>query len=267
MKHFVARPEDGCAWITGASSGIGRELALDLARSGWCVAVTARSAEALRDLCNICGDLPGEIHAFPGDVTDTGLMADHCAAIMEQFGPPALLIANAGIYLPQDGLNGRVEAYRESFDVNLMGTVNVLLPVIQVMKARGKGQIAIVSSVAGYRGLPTSAAYGATKAGLINLAEALKFDLDRAGIRLQVINPGFVDTPATRSNPFAMPHLVSVKEAVRQIRTGLAHPDKFEIAFPGRFVRRLKLLRMLPYRLYFPLVARATGWSGKEVGD
>ena len=265
-EQYVAHPNDGCAWVTGASSGIGKELALDLARSGWNVAVTARSEQALQELSCQASSLSGSIQAFPADVSDTDMMARRCSEIADAFGSISLLVANAGVYLPQDGLAADTEAFRKSFDINLMGTVNTVLPAIQAMKKAGRGQIVVVSSVAGYRGLPTSSAYGPTKAALINFAESLKFDLDRAGIRIQVINPGFVDTPATKSNPFPMPHLMTVEEAVRDIRKGLKHHNRFEIAFPGTFVRQLKLLRMLPYGLYFPLVARATGWNKKQAG-
>lgn len=264
QKQFVAQPSDGAAWVTGASSGIGHALALDLAKDGWQVVVTARSEKALHELSCKAKELPGEVIALPGDVSDTALMQDHCDTIQREFGGIALLVANAGIYLPQDGLEADIEVFRKSIDVNLMGTVNVVLPAIQAMKARGLGQIAVVSSVAGYRGLPTSAAYGATKAALINMTESLKFDLDRAGLRIQLINPGFVDTPATRSNPFPMPHLITTEEAAREIVNGLKHPSKFEIAFPKSFVRQLKALRLLPYKAYFSLVARTTGWNKKQ---
>jgi len=263
-QNYVATPSQGCAWITGASSGIGRQVALDLARAGWRVAVTARSGEALDELASQSGELSGSIHAYAGDVSDTELMAQLCSTIESELGGIALLIANAGIYLPQDGLDGEADAYRKSFDVNLMGTVNVLLPVINRMKQAGRGQIAVVSSVAGYGGLPTSAAYGATKAGLINMVESLKFDLDLAGIRIQLVNPGFVDTPATRSNPFPMPDLLSVEEAASEILRGLQDRNRFEIAFPKKFVHRLKILRLLPYRLYFAVLARTTGWNKKR---
>lgn len=260
---YVASPADGCAWITGASSGIGRGLALALAEDGWTVAVTARSADALEELGREAEALSGSVLAFPGDVRDAAAMRACLDHITEVAGPVALCVANAGVYLPQDGLAGNSEEWQRTIDINLTGTVNVVLPVIDRMNTRGRGQIAIVSSVAGYRGLPTSAAYGATKAALINMAEALKFDLDRAGIRIQVINPGFVDTPATKANPFPMPYLMTVEQAVAEIRKGLADTKLFEIAFPGSFVRRLKLLRLLPYRIYFRLVGKATGWADK----
>lgn len=262
-KKDVARPGDGPAWITGASSGIGRALALKLAENGWTVAATARSEDALQDLAAQSDPLAGTIWAYPGDVRETDTMARQCRQIAEDLGPIALLVANAGVYLPQDGLKADPEAFRTSFDVNLMGTVNVLLPAIEQMRQAGRGQIGVVSSVAGYRGLPTSAAYGASKAGLINMVESLKFDLDRAGIRIQLINPGFVDTPATRSNPFPMPDILSADEAAREIVRGLSHPAQFEISFPKSFVRKLKALSLLPYSAYFALVARSTGWEQK----
>jgi NADP-dependent 3-hydroxy acid dehydrogenase YdfG len=261
--HYVATPAEGCAWITGASSGIGRGLALALAAGGWTVAVTARSADALEELGRESETLSGQILAFPGDVRNAAAMKACLEHINEVAGAVALCIANAGVYLPQDGLSGNAEEWQRTIDVNLTGTVNVILPVIDQMKTRGRGQIAIVSSVAGYRGLPTSAAYGATKAALINMAESLKFDLDRAGIRIQLINPGFVDTPATKSNPFPMPYLMTVEQAVSEIRSGLTDTRRFEIAFPGPFVRRLKALRLLPYRFYFRLIAKTTGWADK----
>jgi len=264
---YCAQPSHGCAWITGASSGIGRELALKLAKDGWTVAVTARSEDALQEMCREAEPLSGQIAAFAGDVSDSDLMAEHARAIEKTCGPVALLVANAGVYLPQDGLSGDLKEWHLSFDVNLKGTVNVLLPVIEAMKTRKRGQIGIVASVAGYAGLPTSAAYGATKAGLINMAEALKFDLDLAGLRIQVINPGFVDTPATKSNPFPMPYLMKPEDAAAEIIKGLQDPKSFEIAFPKPFVRQMKLLKLLPYRFFFPFLAKSTGWSKKSAGD
>ncbi|WP_428696341.1 SDR family NAD(P)-dependent oxidoreductase [Stappia sp.] len=258
----AARPGDGIAWITGASSGIGETLAERLAALGWKVAVTARSAGPLEALRARAADGPGEILVMPGDVTDAARMAEIVAELEAERGPVALAILNAGVYLPVDGTAPDLAAFHASFDVNLKGTANALVPLVAAMKPRRRGQIALVASVAGYSGLPTSAAYGATKAGLINLAEAMKFDLDRLGILLQVVSPGFVDTPATKDNPFPMPHLMPVGEAADALIDGLAG-TAFEITFPKRFTRQLKFLRLLPYRLYFPLMARTTGWSRK----
>ena len=252
-------PRPGVAWITGASSGIGAALARRLAADGWTVAATARDEAALAELAMTASG-PGGVHAMPGDVTDPAAMERLVERIEAELGPLDLAVLNAGVYLPVDGANLDRALFERSIAVNLNGTVNTLIPVVAAMRPRRAGRIAVVSSVAGYRGLPTSAAYGATKAGLINLVESLKFDLDPLGIRLQLVTPGFVDTPATRANPFPMPHLVSVEVAADRIAAGLAG-ESFEITFPRRFTFQLKFLRMLPYALYFPLIARATGWA------
>ncbi|MBB5664995.1 NAD(P)-dependent dehydrogenase (short-subunit alcohol dehydrogenase family) [Rhizobium leguminosarum] len=260
MRDFTARPEDGLVWISGASSGIGRALALKLAGEGYKVAVTARSHEKLVELQAEASGLAGSIIVLDGDVTDAEDMEHIMASIEYEHGTLAMAVLNAGVYLPvhAEDLN-RVD-FEKSFAVNLSGVVNCLLPAVRHMKAKGQGQIAIVSSVTGYGGLPTGAAYGATKAALINMAESLKFDLDKMGIRIQLICPGFVDTPATRKNAFPMPSLVSTDEAARQIAAGLKS-QAFEISFPRRFTMMLKLARMLPYSVYFMLVNRVTGWS------
>nr|WP_093810635.1 SDR family NAD(P)-dependent oxidoreductase [Stappia sp. ES.058] len=266
MSHpsdFSATPEDGVAWVTGASSGIGAALARKLAGEGWRVAVTARSDDDLRALAGECDDLTGEILVYPGDATDASRMAEIVAGIWADAGPIALAVLNAGVYLPVDGTKPGIEAFHTSFDVNLGGTVNCLAPLIDAMRGQGKGQIALVASVAGYGGLPTSAAYGATKAGLINMAEALKFDLDRIGVRIQIVSPGFVDTPATKDNPFPMPHLMNVEDAAGRLHKGLKRRGNFEITFPRRFTWQLKALQLLPYRWYFALLGRTTGWSKK----
>ena len=259
MRDFIARPEHGIVWISGASSGIGRALALKLAGEGYKVAVTARSHEKLVELQTEASGLSGSIVVLDGDVTDAEDMEHIMASIEYEHGTLAMAILNAGVYLPVHAEDLNRADFEKSFAVNLSGVVNCLLPAIRHMKEKGQGQIAIVSSVTGYGGLPTGAAYGATKAALINMTESLKFDLDKMGIRIQLVSPGFVDTPATRKNAFPMPALVSVEEAARQIAAGLKS-QVFEITFPKRFTTMLKLGRLLPYSAYFALVNRATGW-------
>lgn len=264
MTHFTARPIHGAVWITGASSGIGRAVALALAAKGFTVHATARSAGDLEKLAAESTELSGRIVATPGDVTDPEAMAAIVEKIVADCGSLALAIFNAGVFLPVAGEALEVSRFRKTFDVNLMGVVNGLAPAVKAMKQAGQGQIAIVSSVAGYSGLPSSAAYGASKAGLTNMAESLKFDFDKLGIRIQIIHPGFVETPATEKNPFEMPALMKVDEAAKRIVEGLAM-DKFEITFPRRFTFVLKLLRMLPYPLYFWLLNKATGWKDRPL--
>ena len=143
-------------------------------------------------------------------------------------------------------------------DVNLMGCLNGVAAVVPTLLAQGSGTIALVSSVAGYRGLPKSLVYGPTKAAAINLAEALYLDLSPKGIGVCVINPGFVRTPMTAQNDFKMPALIEPAEAADEIVKGLERGE-FEIHFPKRFTRFLKMLRLLPYGRYFPAVRKATG--------
>ncbi|MBW9113121.1 SDR family NAD(P)-dependent oxidoreductase [Rhizobium cauense] len=264
MQAFVARPEHGIAWITGASSGIGRALALKLAGEGYKVAVTARDHEKLAELQAEAAELPGSIIVLDGDVTNPEDMEHALASIEYEHGALALAVFNAGVYLPVHAEELKRADFEKSFAVNLQGVVNCLIPAVRHMKAKGQGQITIVSSVAGYGGLPTNAAYGATKAALINMTESLKFDLDKMGIRIQLVNPGFVDTPATRKNEFPMPSLVSADEAAEKISVGLKSRH-FEIAFPTRFTRSMKLVNLLPYGLYFWLINRSTGWRRRPL--
>jgi NAD(P)-dependent dehydrogenase (short-subunit alcohol dehydrogenase family) len=264
MTTFTATPSDGAAWVTGASSGIGKALALDLAGEGFTVYATARSEDELVALEGQSGGLKGRIVAAPGDVTDTGAMAVIAERIDADGNGLALAVFNAGVYLPVHGETLKVSDFDKTFAVNLSGVVNGLVPAIERMKARGRGQVAIVSSVTGYGGMPTSAAYGATKAALINMAESLKFDLDKIGVRIQVINPGFVDTPATADNAFEMPALIQPEDAAKRIAQGLKS-GSFEITFPRRFTCVLKALQFLPYPAYFWLMNAATGWKKRPL--
>lgn len=250
------------AWVTGASSGIGRAVALELARSGVAVAATARRQEALAELVAEATAAGGFVTAFAGDITDPEAMRKIADEIAATLGPLDLAVLNAGLFIPVGAAPFDIEAYKKTFDVNLNGTVGCLAAILPAMTARRAGRIVIVGSVAGYGGLPSSAAYGATKAALINMAESLKFDLDAAGVKIQIANPGFVDTPATRKNAFRMPALMPVGEAARRIVRG-ASSDAFEITFPKRFTYVLKALRLLPYPAYFWLVSKATGRSGR----
>jgi NAD(P)-dependent dehydrogenase (short-subunit alcohol dehydrogenase family) len=266
MRDFVARPEHGIVWISGASSGIGRALALKLAGEGYKVAVTARNHQKLAELQSEANGLSGSIIVLDGDVTNAEDMEHVLASIEYEHGALAMAIFNAGVYVPVHAEELHLADFEKTFAVNLSGVVNCLVPAVRHMKSKGQGQIAIVSSVTGYGGLPTSAAYGASKAALINMAESLKFDLDKMGIRIQIICPGFVDTPATRKNEFPMPALVSPEKAADQIAAGLKSRH-FEITFPKRFTYMLKLLRMLPYGLYFRFVNRSTGWGEKPLSN
>ncbi len=262
MGLYHAKPEDGAAWITGASTGIGRELAKKLANEGYTVYASARSEEALESLASeYSGE--GKIIALPLDVTDRDANLAAVSRITRESGCLILAIFNAGMFLPIRGSNLEFSTFEKSIALNFSGVLNGLLPSIDAMKSTGKGQIAIVSSSAGYGGLPKSAAYGATKAALINMAESLKFDLDPLNIRIQIVTPGFVKTPATDKNDFAMPFLMEADDAAEAFAQGLKS-DAFDVTFPKRFTYILKAINLLPYRLYFWLVSRQTGIGRAE---
>jgi NAD(P)-dependent dehydrogenase (short-subunit alcohol dehydrogenase family) len=243
-----------CVWITGASTGIGRAVALRLARAGHVVVASARNADALAALSR--EDVaPGRIEALVLDVTDAAAVAMAVERIESRIAPIALALLNAGSHRPVYADRFHAADFRELVELNLFGTVNCLAALLPRFIARRSGHIAIVASVAGYSGLPTASAYGMTKAGLINMAEALRPEMAALGIKLQVVNPGFVRTPLTDRNEFPMPFLIEPEDAAAAIERGLAG-DHFEIAFPRHFVLMMKLLRLLPYWLFFAVTRR-----------
>lgn len=238
-------------WIVGASTGIGRELALVMDGKINNVAVTARSEDKLNDLA----EGSDNITAFPLDITDQAATKECVAAIESAHGPIDLAVLGAGTWAMMDVEEFDVEAIKKGLDVNYLGVIYSLAELIPRMLERGRGHIAIIASVAGYRGLPNSVTYGPTKAALINLAETLNAELARKGITISIVNPGFVDTPMTQDNPFPMPALMDADDAARRLFDGLVDKD-YEIIFPRRFVYGVKLLRILPNWLYFWVVKR-----------
>jgi short-subunit dehydrogenase len=250
----------GIVWITGASTGIGAALAQALARAGHTVAITARSADKLAALAQQAYG-QGRIVAYPADVLDGDAVKAAAQKIVADLGGIDTAILSAGTYTPDKPGVFDAAGIEAQFALNVGGTVKTLDAILPHMRKAGHGHIAIVASVAGYRGLPMAAGYGATKAALINMAESLKLDFARQNIRLQVICPGFVKTPLTDKNDFPMPFIMPAEKAAGLIARGLAS-HRFEIAFPWQLVWSLKLMRVLPYGLYFPLIARTTG-AGK----
>ncbi|CAN0590338.1 unnamed protein product, partial [Laminaria digitata] len=198
------------------------------------VAASARSEDDLKSLEQEAGPLNGKIVAIPLDVTDTAAIEKARDRVVSELGVPDLCVLNAGTYIPVNAKRLKAKDFRIQFDLNVMGTVQMLEAVIPGMVARKSGQIAIVASISGYRGLRTASAYGATKAALINMSEALRMELGDAGITVQLVNPGFIKTPLTDKNEFPMPFLMPVDKAVDQFYRGLL-TNRFEITFPKRF--------------------------------
>ena len=249
----------GTLWITGAGKGIGKAVGLEYAKQGWTVAISARTEADLLDVAKNATDAryPGRIHAYPLDVTDHDATKTVFKTIEGDLGPLDQIIFNAGTHIPTPVTRLSVEPFRALMELNYMGSVNGMDAVLPTLMDRRSGHVAIVSSVAGYGGLPNAAAYGATKAALINLCESLRTQLGDYGVTVSVINPGFVRTPLTDKNEFSMPFLMEPDDAAHAVFNGMAK-KKFEIAFPRTFVLILKFLQLLPYGLYFALVKKIT---------
>ncbi len=254
---YRASPKDGVAWITGASAGIGRAVALELVCRGWRVVATARSEDRLGSLAAEAAALGGNVMVRPGDVTDRPGMAALVAKIESEDGPIALAMLNAGGFFPDSKGEFIGKNFRKTLELNCDGTINCLEFLLPAMLGRRRGQIGVVASVAGYRGLPTVASYCMAKAGLIAMCESLKMSLDTLGVTIQMICPGFVRTELALRAPGPKPFMIEVDDAARRICDGFERGG-FEIAFPRRMVWGLKLAGLLPHWLYFAILSRAS---------
>lgn len=239
-------------WLVGASSGIGEATAHALHAQGARVVVSARQATLLAAFVQT----HPTSQALVLDVTDAHAVSVAAAGLLA-LGPLDCVVYCAGHYQAMRANHLNLADMKRHVDVNYVGALHVLDAVLPAMLARGLGHISLVGSVAGYGGLPNSLAYGPTKAALINLAETLFLDLRRRGLGVSLVNPGFVQTPLTAGNQFAMPALLTPAQAAQSILKGWAQ-GAFEIHFPKRFTLWLQALRLLPYRAYFYLVERAT---------
>ena len=251
----MARYPNKIAWITGASYGLGRALAAHMAQHGWRVAASARSEDDLAEFAREAEPWKGEVHAFPCDITEPDSVKQAISEIEQRLGPIEISVLNAGTHQPLRPRHFDAAVFGKLTQINLVGTANCLEAILPGYYQRGAGQVAIVSSVAGFRGLPTSAAYGMTKAGLINMAEALKPELDIANIRIQVVCPGFVRTPLTDKNEFPMPFIMEPEDAAKAFYNGLMS-RRFEIVFPWQMSLIFKTLRLLPAPLAFALTRK-----------
>jgi NAD(P)-dependent dehydrogenase (short-subunit alcohol dehydrogenase family) len=240
-------------WLVGASSGIGRATASALHGRGATVFVSARNTS---ELDAFAAAHPGAV-ALGLDVADRDAVGVAATTVL-QGGPLDLVLFCAGHYRALRATSFDLAEMKRHQQVNYVGALHLLDAVLPALLRQGHGHLSLVASVAGYRGLPRSLAYGPTKGALINLAETLYLDLHERGIGVSVINPGFVATPLTVANPFPMPALITPEEAARAILRGWAS-GRFEIHFPRRFTLAMKLLALLPFGPYQAAVRRITG--------
>ena len=239
-------------WITGASSGIGRSLALKFANEGWVVAASARREDLLKELNSVNQN----IHSFPLDVTNIDQCKTVFKSIIEKFKDVEISVFGTGIHDPRSEKSFNLEKIREITEVNYFGTLNCINAVYDYYKNKESGQISIVSSVAGYRGLPAAGAYCASKSALSSFAESLYFEMKRRNVRVSLVCPGFIKTPMTDKNDFPMPMIKSPEFAADQMYTGLIKKTGFEIHFPKAFTFLMKFLKILPSSIYFKVVEK-----------
>jgi len=237
-------------WITGASSGIGRSLAIKFANEGWKVAASARRENLLKEL----SDKYPNIESFPLDVTNIDKCNSVFKEIIEKFKNIEICVFGTGVHDPESEKKFNLDKVRKIMEVNFFGTMNSINSVYSYYNKKKSGQISVISSVAGYRGLPAAGAYCASKSALTSFTESLNFEMKRKNVRVTLISPGFIKTPMTDQNDFPMPLIKSPEFAAEQIYLGLIKKKGFEIHFPKIFTFFLKFLRMLPNSIYFKLV-------------
>ena len=243
---------DKVIWITGASSGIGKALAIKFAKEGWKVAISARRENLLNEIAKTYND----IFPYPLDVTDSKKCELVFNSIKEKFKNVDISVFSTGIHDPKSEKSLDLNKVRQIMEVNFFGTINSVNAVYKYYKERKSGQISIVSSVAGYRGLPAGGAYCASKSALTSFTESLNFDMKRKNVRVSLISPGFIKTPMTDQNDFPMPMIKTPEFAAEEIYNGLVKKNAFEIHFPKSFTFIMKILQILPNWAYFKLVEK-----------
>ncbi|MEM6587325.1 MAG: SDR family NAD(P)-dependent oxidoreductase [Pseudomonadota bacterium] len=244
MSHFAGKTY----WLVGASEGLGEALAQQLSALGADLVLSARNKERLDAVAEA---VPGEAHVVPMDIADDASVAKAAEAAGDVYGCVFL----AGIYWPMPATEWDLDQGVAMADVNFTGAFRVLGHVVPKMVAKDAGHIVITGSLSGFRGLPGAIGYGASKAGVMSLAESLRADLWRTGVDVQLANPGFIKTRLTDKNNFNMPFLMTSEEAATHMVSLMKTPGKFQSHFPRAFSWLFRLSRLLPDWLYYRIFA------------
>lgn len=235
--------------ITGASSGIGRGLAVELARRGAKIGLVARRVELIEEVVREIEAAGSQALALPADVQDAASMVAATEKLTAEFGPVDLLIANAGIGPTRDAAKLSAEEVAGVMNVNVIGASNSAAAVIPQMVERGSGQLVVISSLAAYRGLPRSAAYCASKAAVSAFFESLRLDLVPRGIDVTIIHPGFIKTPLTAGRDAQMPFLMELDDAVRKMARAIEKRRK-RYSFPWQLATIVRVGMVMPIWMY-----------------
>lgn len=238
--------------ITGASSGIGAALARHYAASGAILGLIARRKELLEQLASA---LPAPCETYPADVRDAAALSAAARHFISQHGAPDVVIANAGVSVGTlTDFATDTRAFQDVMDINVIGMVNTFQPFLACMREAGRGTLAGIASVAGYRGLPGAAAYSASKAAAISYLEGLRVELRASGLRVVTISPGYIDTPMTQKNPYPMPFRMGADKAAATIAALIARGRSYTV-IPWQMAIVARVLRVMPNWLYDRLSA------------
>ena len=249
--------KDKSVFLTGASSGIGEGLAVALSKRGAVLGLVARRREVLEDLAARCEAAGGTVRVFAADVTDATAIAEAARSFRDEFGHIDILIANAGIGGNDDETRSYdPESVKKVIDINLLGAVNAIHAVVPDMIERESGQLVAISSLAGFRGLPKSAAYSASKAGMTAFFESVRLDLADKGISVTIIQPGFIKTPLTEGRHNKMPFLMELDDAIPHFISAIEKRKRFA-AFPWQLATIVRLGKFMPSWLYDRIAGRA----------
>lgn len=247
MRHWTGKRY----WIVGASAGLGRAVATEVSKTGAEVILSARSADELETLS---AELPGKALVVPVDIAD----AESVAKAAEAVGTIDGVIFLAGVYWPMSARDFDGEKAAKMLDINLTGAVRVLGHVVPAMVERGQGHIVLTGSLSGFRGLPGTVGYGASKAGIMSLAETMHADLHGTGVEVQLVNPGFIKTRLTEKNDFSMPFIMEPEVAAREFMEHM-QGDSFAKNFPKLFSFLFRFSQFLPDWVYFPIARKGNG--------